>query len=63
VKLPAEYRSFDFLSPWEGARYALPGQGSTYLLPGDEKAVPPAGGKLAAPVPPPAPSPKTSAGR
>ena len=38
VKLPAEYRSFDFLSPWEGARYALPGQGTTYVLPGDEKA-------------------------
>jgi NADH-quinone oxidoreductase subunit C len=39
VKLPAEYRSFDFLSPWEGARYALPGQGTTYVLPGDEKAM------------------------
>jgi NADH-quinone oxidoreductase subunit C len=38
VKLPAEYRSFDFLSPWEGARYALPGQGTTYILPVDEKA-------------------------
>jgi NADH-quinone oxidoreductase subunit C len=25
VKLPQEYRSFDFLSPWEGAEYALPG--------------------------------------
>jgi NADH-quinone oxidoreductase subunit C len=25
VKLPQEYRAFDFLSPWEGARYALPG--------------------------------------
>ncbi len=25
VKLPQEYRSFDFLSPWEGADYALPG--------------------------------------
>ncbi|MFT4077700.1 NADH-quinone oxidoreductase subunit C [Rhodomicrobium sp.] len=29
VKLPQEFRSFDFLSPWEGA---------DYLLPGDEKA-------------------------
>jgi len=57
VKLPAEYRSFDFLSPWEGARYALPGQGSTYVLPGDEKAAPLAGGKLAGPVPTPAPPP------
>jgi NADH-quinone oxidoreductase subunit C len=38
VKLPAEFRSFDFLSPWEGARYAMPGQGTKYILPGDEKA-------------------------
>ena len=30
VKLPQEFRSFDFLSPWEGADYAP--------LPGDEKA-------------------------
>jgi NADH-quinone oxidoreductase subunit C len=29
VKLPQEYRAFDFLSPWEGAKY---------ILPGDEKA-------------------------
>ncbi|MDP9102638.1 MAG: NADH-quinone oxidoreductase subunit C [Pseudomonadota bacterium] len=26
VKLPQEYRAFDFLSPWEGAKYALPGE-------------------------------------
>jgi len=32
VKLPQEFRNFDFLSPWEGAEYAP--------LPGDEKAVP-----------------------
>ena len=31
VKLPQEFRSFDFLSPWEGAQYPLPG---------DEKATP-----------------------
>jgi NADH-quinone oxidoreductase subunit C len=29
VKLPQEFRSFDFMSPWEGAKY---------ILPGDEKA-------------------------
>ncbi|KAB2542193.1 NADH-quinone oxidoreductase chain 5 [Salipiger aestuarii] len=29
VKLVQEYRQFDFMSPWEGA---------TYILPGDEKA-------------------------
>ena len=38
VKLPQEYRHFDFLSPWEGAQSALPGQGYEYVLPGDEKA-------------------------
>jgi NADH-quinone oxidoreductase subunit C len=39
VKLPQEYRQFDFLSPWEGAQSALPGQGYEYVLPGDEKAM------------------------
>jgi NADH-quinone oxidoreductase subunit C len=29
VKLTQEFRTFDFMSPWEGARY---------ILPGDEKA-------------------------
>jgi NADH-quinone oxidoreductase subunit C len=38
VKLTQEFRQFDFLSPWEGARAALPGQGYHYTLPGDEKA-------------------------
>jgi NADH-quinone oxidoreductase subunit C len=38
VKLPQEFRAFDFLSPWEGARAALPGTGYEYVLPGDEKA-------------------------
>ncbi|MDD3444281.1 MAG: NADH-quinone oxidoreductase subunit C [Zavarzinia sp.] len=31
VKLTQEFRRFDFLSPWEGAKY---------ILPGDEKAAP-----------------------
>jgi NADH-quinone oxidoreductase subunit C len=38
VKLPQEFRHFDFLSPWEGDRKALPGTGYPYVLPGDEKA-------------------------
>ena len=38
VKLTQEFRQFDFLSPWEGARGALPGTGYDYVLPGDEKA-------------------------
>ena len=25
VKLTQEFRSFDFLSPWEGAKHVLPG--------------------------------------
>jgi len=25
VSLVQEYRSFDYLSPWEGAKYVLPG--------------------------------------
>ena len=32
VKLAQEFRDFDFMSPWEGAQY---------ILPGDEKAAPP----------------------
>src|SRR4051795_6318578 len=35
VKLAQDFRSFDFLSPWEGAQY---------ILPGDEKASPEAPG-------------------
>lgn len=40
VKLAQDFRSFDFMSPWEGAQY---------VLPGDEKAVAPAA--PAAPTP------------
>lgn len=35
VKLAQEFRNFDFLSPWEG---------TDYVLPGDEKATPPKAG-------------------
>lgn len=31
-----EFRSWDFLSPWEGAAYANPGQGYPEMLPGGE---------------------------
>ena len=44
VQLPQDFRNFDFLMPWEGAEYRLPG---------DEKATPQAPG---APSPAPAPS-------
>jgi NADH-quinone oxidoreductase subunit C len=47
VRLSQDFRSFDFMSPWEGAQY---------VLPGDEKApqAPGAPTPAAAPPPPPA---------
>ncbi|BBD97910.1 NADH-quinone oxidoreductase subunit C [Sphingobium amiense] len=61
VKLAQDFRSFDFMSPWEGAEY---------ILPGDEKApqAPGAPSPVAAPPPPSAapkggekaPTPKTT---
>lgn len=47
VSLAQDFRSFDFMSPWEGAQY---------VLPGDEKAVAPP-----PPPPPPAPTPPAAA--
>ncbi len=44
VSLPQDFRTFDFLMPWEGAEYQLPG---------DEKAKPQAPG-APSPAPPPA---------
>jgi NADH-quinone oxidoreductase subunit C len=32
-----EFRSWDFLSPWEGAEYGKPGEGYPHELPGDVK--------------------------
>ena len=49
VKLAQDFRSFDFMSPWEGAQY---------VLPGDEKAHGQAPG---APTPTPAPPPPPTA--
>jgi NADH-quinone oxidoreductase subunit C len=65
VRLAQDFRNFDFLSPWEGAEY---------ILPGDEKAQPEApgapsplksddiakGAKAPATPPPPPPTPKTT---
>jgi NADH-quinone oxidoreductase subunit C len=47
VQLAQDFRSFDFLSPWEGAEY---------MLPGDEKA--PQAPGAPSPAPPPAPEKK-----
>ena len=35
VKLTQEFRSFDFMSPWEGAEYILPGDQKAEKLAGD----------------------------
>ena len=48
VKLAQDFRNFDFMSPWEGAEY---------ILPGDEKYVAPAP-PPAPPAPAPAPQPQ-----
>ncbi|MBB6122665.1 NADH-quinone oxidoreductase subunit C [Sphingobium subterraneum] len=50
VQLAQDFRSFDFLSPWEGAQYVLPGDEKAPQAPGAPSPVP------AAPPPPP-PSP------
>lgn len=50
VQLAQDFRSFDFLSPWEGAEY---------VLPGDEKAAPAGEHKAALPQAKGAPSPVT----
>ena len=51
VKLAQDFRNFDFMSPWEGAQY---------VLPGDEKYVAP---QPPAPPPPPPPAPSAPAAK
>ena len=51
VQLPQDFRNFDFLMPWEGTEYRLPG---------DEKAEPQAPG-APSPAPPPSAQPKVDA--
>ena len=52
VQLAQDFRSFDFMSPWEGAEY---------ILPGDEKAAGQAPGAPTAAPPPPPPAPPAAA--
>jgi NADH-quinone oxidoreductase subunit C len=40
VKLPQDFRAFDFLSPWEGAQYILPGDEKGGVAPGAPTPVP-----------------------
>ncbi|MBW0144913.1 NADH-quinone oxidoreductase subunit C [Sphingomicrobium clamense] len=57
VKLPQDFRTFDFLMPWEGAEYRLPGdekaEGEAPGAPTPAKA--PTGEKVEPKAPPPAP--------
>ncbi|HEX7821480.1 MAG TPA: NADH-quinone oxidoreductase subunit C [Sphingobium sp.] len=62
VKLAQDFRSFDFMSPWEGAQYVLPGdEKAGGQAPGapTPAAAPLTAAAAAAPAPPP-PTPKTT---
>ncbi len=64
VKLAQDFRSFDFMSPWEGAKYVLPGDekagGQAPGAPTPASAPPPPA--AVAPAPPPS-TPKTTEGK
>ena len=47
VKLAQDFRSFDFLSPWEGTDYILPGDEKAPVVPGAPTAPTPAAPKAA----------------
>jgi NADH-quinone oxidoreductase subunit C len=53
VKLAQDFRSFDFMSPWEGAQYVLPGDEKA---PAPAAAPPPPAAQPSAPPPPPPPA-------
>ncbi|MFT4028204.1 MAG: NADH-quinone oxidoreductase subunit C [Novosphingobium sp.] len=53
VELAQDLRSFDFMSPWEGADYVLPGDEKAAAAPPPPPAPPP-------PAPPPVTTPKTT---
>ena len=60
VRLPQDFRTFDFLMPWEGAEYRLPGdekaEGQTPAAPSPA----PASGPTKVEATPPPPTPKTT---
>lgn len=61
VKLAQDFRSFDFMSPWEGAQYVLPGDEKAHgQAPGAPTAAPAPPPPPAAPPSPPPPTPKTT---
>jgi len=56
VRLAQDFRSFDFMSPWEGAQYVLPGDEKAPQAPGAPSPAP------ASPPPPAAPKGEPKAG-
>ena len=59
VQLAQDLRSFDFMSPWEGADYVLPGDEKAAAAPPPPAPPPPAPPPIA-PAPPPVATPKTT---
>ena len=63
VDLPQDFRSFDFLMPWQGAEYVLPGdEKAKGEQPGAPSPVPAPGGPAPTNVKTPANTPKTTDG-
>jgi NADH-quinone oxidoreductase subunit C len=61
VSLPQDFRTFDFLMPWEGPEYVLPGdEKAKGEQPGAPSPAPAAGGTAPANVKTPAETPKTT---
>ena len=61
VSLPQDFRSFDFLMPWEGPEYRLPGdEKATPQQPGAPSSAPPPAGTAKVNPPTPAETPKTT---
>jgi len=61
VQLPQDFRTFDFLMPWEGPQYVLPGdEKAAPEQPGAPSPAPPAAGKQPENVKTPADTPQTT---
>lgn len=61
VRLAQDFRTFDFMSPWEGAQYVLPGdEKAGGQAPGAPAPPPPAASPPPAPPSPPVKTPKTT---
>jgi NADH-quinone oxidoreductase subunit C len=66
VRLAQDFRTFDFLSPWEGAEYILPGDEKAKLPEAKGAPTPLSAGEIAkadaakSPATPPPPTPKTT---